>query len=101
MSVGCCDSQLFRAGTGVAANYRAACRSRSKREFAARLAIVVEEADEAEYWLDILGTLTTTSGVKEAKCEAAELRAIFAAARATTLTTLRTVGTPNQHAEPR
>jgi four helix bundle protein len=46
--------QLLRAGTGVAANYRAACRSRSSREFASRLATVVEEADESELWLDLL-----------------------------------------------
>lgn len=46
--------QLLRAGTGVAANYRAACRGRTPREFASRLAIVVEEADESELWLDIL-----------------------------------------------
>jgi len=38
--------QLFRSGTSVAANYRAACRGRSKAEFVSKLAIVVEEADE-------------------------------------------------------
>ena len=46
--------QLLRAGTGVAANYRAACRGRSDREFASKLATVVEEADESELWLDFL-----------------------------------------------
>lgn len=81
--------QLFRAGTGVAANYRAACRSRSRKEFASRLAVVVEEADEAEYWLDILGSLTTRSNrLTDARREAIELRAIFARARATTLSNL-------------
>jgi four helix bundle protein len=39
-------NQLFRSGTSVAANYRAACRSRSKAEFVSKLAIVEEEADE-------------------------------------------------------
>jgi four helix bundle protein len=45
--------QLLRAGSAVGANYRAARRSRSRREFAARLAVVVEEADETVYWLEI------------------------------------------------
>jgi len=45
---------LSRAATGVAANYRAACRSRSDAEFAARIGIVLEEADESAFWLEIL-----------------------------------------------
>jgi len=44
--------QLLRAGTSVGANYRAACRSRSRREFVAKLGIVEEEADECSYWLE-------------------------------------------------
>jgi 23S rRNA-intervening sequence protein len=46
--------QLLRSGTAVAANYRAACRARSRAEFAARLGIVVEEADETMLWLELL-----------------------------------------------
>lgn len=46
--------QLSRAATGVAANYRAACRSRSDAEFAARIGVVREEADESAFWLEIL-----------------------------------------------
>jgi len=46
--------QLLRAGMGVAGNYRASCRSRSHREFTARIGVVLEEADEAELWLDVL-----------------------------------------------
>jgi four helix bundle protein len=42
-------SQLMRSGTSVGANYRAACRGRSKAEFAAKLGIVVEEADECAF----------------------------------------------------
>jgi four helix bundle protein len=38
--------QLLRSGTSVAANYRAACRARSRREFASKIGVVVEEADE-------------------------------------------------------
>ena len=46
--------QAFRSGTSVAANYRAACRGRSKAEFISKLAIVEEEADETLFWLEIL-----------------------------------------------
>lgn len=45
--------QLARAGTAVAANYRAACRSRSKAEFIAKLGTVEEEADESAFWLEL------------------------------------------------
>jgi four helix bundle protein len=46
--------QLFRAGTAVGANYRAACRARSKRDFISKLGIVLEEADESLYWMELL-----------------------------------------------
>ena len=46
--------QLSRAATGVAANYRAACRSRSDAEFAARIGVVLEEADEAAFWFEVV-----------------------------------------------
>ena len=46
--------QLFRAASSVAANYRAACRGRSKAEFIAKLGIVEEEADECGFWLEML-----------------------------------------------
>lgn len=41
--------QLFKSGTSIAANYRAACRARSKAEFVARIGVVVEEAEEAVF----------------------------------------------------
>ena len=47
-------NQLFRCGTSVAANYRSACRARSKAEFVSRLAIVEEEADETLFWLELI-----------------------------------------------
>lgn len=47
-------NQLVDCATSVGANYRAACRARSKAEFIAKLGIVEEEADEAAYWLEIL-----------------------------------------------
>ena len=46
--------QLLRAATSVAANYRAACRARSKAEFIAKISIVVEESDEALLWLELI-----------------------------------------------
>ena len=73
--------QLLRGGTSVAANYRASCRSRSKAEFAARIGIVVEEADETGFWLEMLGdaeivrVALLTELIKESK----ELTAIFTA----------------------
>ena len=48
------SNQIFRSGTSVGANYRAACRARSKADFVAKLGIVLEEADESLYWLEIL-----------------------------------------------
>ena len=47
-------NQLVKSGTSVGANYRAACRARSDREFVAKLNIVLEEADETQYWLEII-----------------------------------------------
>lgn len=46
--------QVTKSGTSMYANYRAALRGRSKREFFAKLSIVVEEADETEMWLDLI-----------------------------------------------
>ncbi len=48
--------QLTKAGTSAYANYRAALRGRSKAEFFSKLSISVEEADEAEMWLDLIIT---------------------------------------------
>jgi four helix bundle protein len=77
--------QLLRCGTSVAANYRAACRGRSRAEWIAKIGLVVEEADETVFWLEMLtdcGIVTTercTDILKEAK----ELSAIFTASRHT------------------
>src|SRR5262245_18836092 len=46
--------QILRSGTGMAANYRAAGRARSKAEFVSKMGIVVEEADETVFWLELL-----------------------------------------------
>src|SRR5205823_7819288 len=47
-------NQLFRSGTAVGANYRATCRGRSKADFISKLGIVLEEADESLYWMEII-----------------------------------------------
>ena len=47
-------NQIVRSGTSVAANYRAALRARSTAEFIAKLRVVIEEADETVFWLEII-----------------------------------------------
>jgi four helix bundle protein len=76
-------NQLVRCGTSVGANYRAACRSRSRAEFAAKLGIVAEEADETVYWLELLrdGKLLSEEELSDVLREASELTAIFTAGR--------------------
>ncbi len=46
--------QVFRSGTSVGANYRAACRGRSRADFISKLGIALEEADESLYWMELL-----------------------------------------------
>lgn len=72
-------NQLFRSGTSVGANYRAACRARSKAEFIAKLGIVLEEADECLYWLEILSEsqIVNASLLEQLMKEADELVGIF------------------------
>ena len=48
------SAQIIRSGTSPGANYRAACRARSKAEFIAKMGIVEEELDETLYWLEVL-----------------------------------------------
>jgi four helix bundle protein len=71
--------QLLRAATSVAANYRSACRGRSRAEFIAKLGIVLEEADESLLWLEVINEAEVASGPKVEKLlkEADELTAIF------------------------
>jgi len=77
--------QLLRSGTSIGANYRAACRARSRADFVAKLGVVVEEADESVYWIELLGEsgALNASRLKELETEAHELTAIFTAARQT------------------
>lgn len=46
--------QLIKSATSTGANYRAACRGRSKKEWFSKICITVEEADESQYWLEII-----------------------------------------------
>jgi four helix bundle protein len=77
--------QLLRCGTSVAANYRAVCRARSKAEFIARIGIVVEEADEAVLWLELLAEsgMISDKRTMDLLAEARELTAIFTASQQT------------------
>lgn len=73
--------QLFRSATSVAANYHAASRARSRREFLAKLGIVAEEAEESLFWLEFARRAGMTSDQHAAGVtrEARELLAIFIA----------------------
>ncbi len=75
--------QLIRCGTSVGANYRSACRGRSKAEFVAKLGIVEEEADESAFWMELIieGGLLEKELVEPLLKEADELVAIMVASR--------------------
>jgi len=75
----------LRAGTAVAANYRAACRGRSRAEFIAKLGVVVEEADESVFWREVLDEsgIVDHAAIKDLLEEARELLSIFAASHKT------------------
>ncbi|HKT51946.1 MAG TPA: four helix bundle protein [Candidatus Angelobacter sp.] len=77
--------QVLRSATGMAANYRAAGRSRSKAEFVAKMGVVIEEADETVFWLEMLADsgLVRPQKLDKLQSEANELLAIFAASRRT------------------
>jgi four helix bundle protein len=57
--------QLVKSSTSTGANYRAACRARSKPEFFSKVCIVVEEADESEYWLEIINDANLSNDKEE------------------------------------
>jgi four helix bundle protein len=77
--------QLRRAGIAVGSNYRATCRSRSKAEFVARIGVVLEEADESAFWLEIIFESRMSTGKRcvELLQEANELSAICARSKMT------------------
>ncbi|MGE3955966.1 MAG: four helix bundle protein [Vicinamibacterales bacterium] len=73
--------QLFRSATSVAANYYAASRARSRREFVAKLGLVAEEAEETAFWLDFARRAGMMKSLESGRLavEARELLAIFIA----------------------
>ena len=79
-------NQIAKSATSVGANYRAVCRARSDREFVAKLNIVLEEADETQFWLEIIEEMKwiSQSELNDLQKEANELVAIF-------VSTLKTV----------
>jgi four helix bundle protein len=77
--------QLLRSGTSVAANYRAACRARSKAEFIAKIGIVLEEVDESVLWLEMLIDLgiLKKDRLSQLLNESRQLTGVFTASRQT------------------
>ena len=84
-------NQLLRSGMSVGANYRAACRGKSKADFVAKAGISLEEADECMYWMELLqeAGIVPAEKLKELMKEADELVAIFTASIKTARAHLR------------
>ena len=76
-------NQLTKSGTSVGANYRAACKARSRAEFIAKIGVVEEEADECIYWLELVieANLLKKELVEPLLKEAGEIVAIMASSR--------------------
>ena len=76
-------SQLIRSATSVAANYRAVCLARSRAEFGSKLGVVVEEADESTFWLEILieSGLLESQAARRLRRESEEITRIMFASR--------------------
>jgi len=81
-------NQILRSATGMAANHRAAGRSRSKAEFVAKIGVVIEEADETVFWLEMLrdSGIVKPTKLDSMLDEANQLLAIFTASRRTAKT---------------
>jgi four helix bundle protein len=71
--------QVLRSATAIGANYRAACRVRTAREFAAKIRIVCEESDETQYWIELLmaSGIMPPSRLHALDAESTELVALF------------------------
>jgi four helix bundle protein len=79
--------QLMKSGSSVGANYRAVCRARSRKDFINKLGVVIEEADESAYWLEVIGegTVLKSALIEPLLQEANEIVAIVTAARRTAI----------------
>lgn len=77
--------QLLRSATSFGANYRSACRAKSKADFINKLSIVEEEADEASYWMEIIEELlpNNNTDLQQLKDEANQLISICVASKKT------------------
>jgi four helix bundle protein len=77
--------QLMKSGGSVGANYRAVCRARTRKDFINKLGVVIEEADESAFWLEVTGegNVLDQKQIAPLMQEANELVAIFTAARKT------------------
>jgi four helix bundle protein len=86
--------QLARAGTSVGANYRVACRGRSRADFIAKIGVVEEEADESSYWLELVidGNLLKRSRVEPLLNESNELVRIMAQSKMTARSKVKSGG---------
>jgi four helix bundle protein len=81
--------QFIKSSTSVGANYRASCRARSKAEFFSKICIVVEEADESAFWLEVIEDSKLSKDPKELKRlldEANEITKIMSQAKNSTYT---------------
>lgn len=80
--------QLLRSSSSVGANYRAACRARSQAEFHSKLSIVVEEADESLFWMEILveAEIVKETELNELSSEALQILKVVSASRKTVTT---------------
>lgn len=78
-------NQVARSGTSIAANYRAALRCKSRGDFVNKITIVLEEADETEFWIDLAARTRLIPETKLAalRDEAQQLTRIFNATRRT------------------
>jgi four helix bundle protein len=84
-------SQLIRSGMSVGANYRAACKARSKAEFVAKIGVVEEEADESVFWMELIveSGMLREKVVESLLLEARQLAAIMARSRITAASSLK------------
>lgn len=73
--------QLLRSATSVAANYRSACRAKSRADFVSKMGTVEEEADESALWLELIAEsrLIEATRIEGLHNEASELTAIAVA----------------------
>ena len=92
-------NQMLRCGSSVGANYRAACRAKSKPDFISKMGIVEEEADETMYWLELLidADIVKRSRISDLLNEADEILSIVV----TSIKTARRGNKPirNPHSE--